>query len=276
MTDQNPNPGDTGANPAPWYGADAGDDIKGFVELKGWDAPSKAIASYRELEGFVGADKAGRGVVWPKDEADVEGWKAINARLGVPETPDAYKLPVPDGGDPEFAKAIAPVMHKLGLSAKQAEGLAAYVNEYEREASAKYETEHTAKVAADLEQLKASLGAAYAPTVELGKRAAASVGVSEEQFAALEQTLGLAGTVQLFASIGKKLGEDTFAGGGTPAGGDLSPAAAQVRLTELSKDKGWMGRLMSGDRVAIEEKERLNANVLGVSLADYRRSKSAA
>ena len=96
------------------------------------------------------------------------------------------------------------------------------------------------------------------------------------QVAALEETLGLKGTVELFANIGKKLGEDRFVGDGTPAGGDVSPEVAKVRLEQLGKDKGWMARLLSGDRMATEEKERLNANALGLSLSDYRRAKSAA
>lgn len=270
MTEQTTTDTTTTTTASPWYGADAGDDIKGFVELKGWDAPTKAIASYRELEQFVGADKAGRGVVWPKDETDVEGWKAINAKLGVPETPDAYKLPVPEGGSADFAKAIAPVMHKLGLSAKQAEGLAQYVNQFEAEQASRFETESKARAEQEIAKFKADLGAAYGPTVELGKRAAKTFGVTDEQFSALEESLGLKGTVELFAAIGKKLGEDTFVGDGTLVGGDVSPQAASVRLEQLRNDREWVAKVLAGDVKAIEEKERLEANQLGMSLAAYR------
>ncbi len=266
--------GDKGAAAPAWYGDNA--DLKGFVENKGWQSPADALTAYRNLETFVGADKAGRGVVWPKDDADTEGWKAIHARLGVPEKPDGYKIPVPEGGNAEFATAVAPVMHQLGLSAKQAEGLAAFVNQYEAQAMAKYEAEHKAKVDAELAEFKGKMGAAYDKTVELAKRAAGTFGVTDEAFAALESTLGLKGTVELFSAIGAKLGEDKFVSDGSPAGGDLSPEAAQQRFSELSKDKNWMAKILSGDRVALEEKDRLNANMLGMSLADYRRAKSAA
>lgn len=255
---------------APWYGADAGDDIRGFVENKGWDSPLKAVDAYRNLESFVGADKAGRGVVWPKDETDAEGWKAIHQRLGVPETPDAYNIPVPEGGNPEFAKAIAPVMHRLGLTAKQAEGLAQYVNQFETEQAAKFETESKARAEQEIAKFKADLGAAFTPTVELGKRAAASLGIKDEQFSALEEVLGLKGTVELFASIGKKLGEDSFAGDGVPAGGDMSPQGAKARLEALRNDQAWVAKVLSGDIKAVEEKDRLEANQLGMTLAQYR------
>ncbi len=271
MTDQNT--GDTTTTTtttAPWYGADAGDDVKGFVENKGWDSPLKAVDAYRNLESFVGADKAGRGVVWPKDETDAEGWKAIHQRLGVPETHEAYKLAVPEGGNAEFAKAIAPVMHQLGLTAKQAEGLAQYVNKFEAEQAAKFETESKARVEQELAKFKAELGASYAPTVELGKRAAASLGIKDEQFSALEEVLGLKGTVELFAAIGKKIGEDSFAGDGVPAGGDMSPEGAKARLEALRNDQAWVAKVLSGDIKAVEEKDRLEANQLGMTLAQYR------
>lgn len=281
MTDQNGSAaggqpgadGGAGANTAPWYGADAGDEIKGFVETKGWNGPGDAIKSYRNLEQMLGADKAGRGFVWPKDDADTEGWNGLYAKLGRPESADGYKLPVPEGASPEFSKAIAPVMHQLGLSTKQAEGLAAFVNQYETEQAAKYETERQAKVDSDLAAFKTELGAAYDKTVELAKRAAGSFGVKAEQFAGLEEVLGLKGTVELFAAIGAKIGEDTFVGGDPTKSGELSAAAAKQRFEQLKGDQAWMAKLMSGDRVAVEEKERLDANMLGMSLAEYRAAK---
>lgn len=268
MSDDNKGAGPDGGTPA-WYGDDA--DTKGFVENKGWKSPGDAIGAYRNLEQFVGADKAGRGIIWPKDDADTEGWKAIHARLGVPETPDAYKIPVPEGGSPEFAKAIAPVMHKLGLTAKQAEGLAAYVNEYEKDQSTKFEAEQKARIDADLAKFKGELGASYDATVSLAKRAAGSLGIKDEQFAGLEEALGLRGTVELFAAIGKKLGEDTFVGEGSSGPKDLSVEAARARLKELGSDKGFMEKLLSGDRLAKDEKDRLDANVLGMTLEEYRK-----
>lgn len=267
--------GDGNGAPAPaWYGDNA--DLKGFVENKGWQSPADALTAYRNLETFVGADKAGRGVIWPKDEADTEGWKAIHARLGVPETPEAYKLKVPEGGNTEFAKAIAPVMHQLGFTAKQAEGISAFVAKYEADGNAKAEAEITAQIAKSTEAYKAELGAAFEPTVALAKRAAGLAGVTDEQYAALEQVMGLKGTVGLFAFFGQKLGEDKFVGDGAPAGGDLSPEAARQKFEQLKKDQGWLARVMSGDRVAVEEKERLDANMLGMTLKDFRREKGAA
>lgn len=259
-----------GGSAAPWFGADAGDDIKGFVETKGWAGPTDAIKSYRNLEQLLGADKAGRAVVWPKDDADTEGWKAIRARLGVPETPDAYKLQVPEGANDAFVKAVAPKMHELGLSAKQAQGLAEFVNGWEQQQSEAWEAEQKARTEQAVADFKAKLGPAYARTVDLGKRAAKLLGINDQQFAGLEETLGLEGTVNLFAAIGQKLGEDQFVGDGTPTGGDLSVAAAKARFEQLKADQGWMAKLMSGDRLAMEEKERLDANMLGMSLAEYR------
>lgn len=270
MSDETPNP-----NPAPWFGADAAPEIKGFVENKGWDSPTKAIDAYRSLETFVGADKAGRGVVWPKDDADTAGWNGVYTRLGRPESADGYKFNLGEGANAAFVQAIAPEMHKLGLSSKQAEGLAAFVAGFEKQQAEAWEAERSSKVEQSVAAFKTKLGASFNPTVELGKRAAKTLGVNDEQFAGLEETLGLEGTVTLFAAIGKKLGEDQFVGGGDARPtGDLSPAAATQRIEQLKADQGWMAKLLSGDRAAIEEKDRLDANMLGMTFTDFRKAKA--
>jgi hypothetical protein len=252
-----------GNTQAPWYGADAGDEIKGFVELKGWNDPKAAITSYQNLEKLLGADKAGRAVVWPKDDGDTDAWNQVYSKLGRPEKPDDYKLPVPEGANDAFAKAIAPKMHELGLSSKQAAGLAEFVNAYEQQQMQAYEAQSKAASEKAIADFKAELGNAFGPTVELGKRAAAALGVNEQQFAGLEEVLGLKGTVELFASIGKKLGEDTFVdGNGNPDASKLSPAAAQVRLQQLLADKDWVAKYTSGDSAARALKDQLDAAIV--------------
>ena len=94
-----------------WYGGYA-EDIRGFVENKGWKDPSDAITGYINLEKYLGADKAGRGLVLPKDDAATDEWGQVYDRLGRPKSPDEYKLPVPDGDTGEFAKMAAGEFHK--------------------------------------------------------------------------------------------------------------------------------------------------------------------
>lgn len=272
MSDQNGsapagNPaGDAGtATAAPWYGAEAGDDVKGFVELKGWDTPDKAISSYRNLETLLGADKAGRAVVWPKDENDAEAWKAIHARLGVPEKPDDYKLPVPDGQSDAFAKAMAPVLHKLGVPAAAAEKLAAAFNDYGTQQQQAAQAAAEQRVAQEMDALKAEWGQAYDQNKALGSRfataMAAEMGWDPETTAGklemLEAAWGSSALMKFMAAAGKFLGEDRFAEGDQPSGRILSPAAAMARITELQQDKEFFARLEKGDAAAKAEWDRL-------------------
>ena len=104
--------------------------VRGVVLNKGWKAPEDAITSYANLEKLLGADKAGRGVVLPKDDAGADEWGQFWNRLGRPEAADQYNIPLPDGDDGGFAKQAATWFHEAGLTQRQAEGLAGKWNEF--------------------------------------------------------------------------------------------------------------------------------------------------
>lgn len=252
-----------GGNAAPWYGADAGDDVKGFVELKGWTDPKAAITSYRNLETLLGADKAGRAVVWPKDDADADGWKALNAKLGVPETADAYKLPVPDGDDGAFAKALAPLLLKAGLSTRQAEALATEWNGYQAAQLADINAKIETGVRADMDALKQEWGPAYPARCELAKRAAASLGLNEDDVADWVASSGYAKVQKTLAAMGERIGEDKFVGDGRPGGQVMTPASASARLEQLKADPDWLNKFANGDATARAEKDRLDRFIAG-------------
>ena len=60
----------------------------------------------------------------PGKDATPEEWAAFYGQLGRPETPEGYELPLPEGDDGAFAKEMAPILHKHGVTAAQAKGLA--------------------------------------------------------------------------------------------------------------------------------------------------------
>src|SRR5690606_12217572 len=72
------------------------EEARAEAAAEGWGGPAAAVESYRQLERLLGADKAGRGLVLPKGPEDVEGWRAVHARLGCPEAPEAYELDLPE------------------------------------------------------------------------------------------------------------------------------------------------------------------------------------
>ena len=63
------------------------------------------------------SDPAPQGyVTLPTENSTPEEWAEFYGKLGRPETAEKYDLPVPQGLDDSFPKAMAPVMFQAGLS----------------------------------------------------------------------------------------------------------------------------------------------------------------
>jgi hypothetical protein len=73
--------GDGSDLPAAWTGPldDAG---RALVAAKGWRGPGDVVQSYANLEKLMGADRAGRTVVPPKDGDAAEAFDAFYDRIG--------------------------------------------------------------------------------------------------------------------------------------------------------------------------------------------------
>lgn len=260
-------------NPAPtaWYAPEGLDpntstQLGELVKAKGWKGPADALLSYQNLERVFGADKAGRTILAPKSDDDADGWNAVYNRLGRPESPDKYGLPVPEGDDGSFAQAAAPVLHELGLTTRQAKGLAEWWN---KASSARIEAEGEAfakSSEAEYAALKGEWGTAAAQNEELAKRAvlkfSKEAGIDEAAFDAMERAIGTAKVMKLFHAIGAQFSESSFVASDAPTGGALTPAQAKQKVAGMFADKEFMARYMHPDeRVrqgAIEEMMTLN------------------
>ena len=254
----NPAPAGT-STPAPqgnWFDSFP-EDVRGTVQTKGWASPLDAIQSYTNLEKFLGADKSGRGLVIPRDDATPDEWGQVYDKLGRPTSPDQYKIPAPEGAPPEFVQAAAGKFHELGLNAKQAEGLAQWWNQ-QAETMAGSQQAQTAQ-AAELEmaQLQQEWGKEFDSNIEAGRRAARQFGADEATLSKMEGALGTKGMLQFFAKIGKGMGEDSFVDGSGGGKFGMSPEAARVRINQLKGDPAWSSKYLSGDADAKTELERL-------------------
>lgn len=190
-------PADTPAPPADWTaGLDA--DAKTYIESKGYKSPAEALTALRGYE--------------------------------PPATADAYEIPVPDGESPEFAKAVAPLFHKAGLSSAQAKALAEGWNEMQasqRGAAAQAETDAAAAADAAAKRedtaLQSEWGKDYAANKEHARRAAMQFLPGDDEaksafVAELERKFGYTATMKMWAAIGSGLAEHTAKGlGSAPA-----------------------------------------------------------
>ncbi|RJO61602.1 MAG: hypothetical protein C4542_06065 [Dehalococcoidia bacterium] len=260
----------TGASPAPAapaapatdWSAGLDPDTGAYTKNKGWKAPSDIITSYRNLEKVIGADRAGRTVVLPGKDAKPEELEALYNRLGRPASPDKYSISAEgdDGGFTEWARGT---FHKSGLTDVQAKSLAGEYQAYAKQVSERRAAEMADKMAAEHESLKKEWGAKYEHNVGVAKRAAAAFGVPPEVLDTLQQAIGFAGVMKFMATVGAKMGEDTFEEGGDKGGGFglLSPAEAKAELDRLMSDKdfktAWLDKNHPRHAEMMERKARL-------------------
>lgn len=186
---------------ANWYDS-APDEVKGFIQNKGWDDPIKAVTSYQQLEKFQGADPDSI-IKLPKEGEPMD---AVYEKLGRPKTVDEYKWEAPDGVqvDNNYLNAIKSAAHESGVSQQAFEKLASTHAQYElqiREAMAK---EIEQQQTAELKQLESEWGDKFGERVELGRRFV-SQNIPEgmdktETLSAIEDAIGTAAMLKLFAN----------------------------------------------------------------------------
>lgn len=244
----------------PWLPDVTDAEVIGTVQAKQWQNPSDAIKGYANLERLLGADRAGRTITIPKDEADADGWKAVYAKLGAPETPDGYDLPVPDGQSPDFAKQAAAWFHEAGVPKGQATKLAGKWNEF-MTAQAQVEAQNEQKaLEAEHAALAKDWGTGPAAEVqkEIARRAAVKLGLDESSIGALEKVAGFSKVMKVFAKMGELLGEHKAEGLDATGAFQLTPAAAQSRKGQLMADPAWRAKAMNPASSEWAELQRLD------------------
>ena len=246
------------AQPSPnsvWSAA-LDEETKSYVSNKGWKEPTDILMSYRNLEKFAGGSK--NLVELPGADADETALNAFYARLGRPEDPEQYGLEVPQGGNAEMVQWFKSAAFKHGLNQKQAAALYTEFNGM----SGSMQEKLQAQMAQDSQQQVASLkqewGQAYDQNISAGRRAVAALGYDEGRLAAIEDKLGAAEMLKLFATVGSKMGEDSFVGDRDPSGGfALTPAAATNQISDLKMDKEFMAQYLKGMPDAVGKMRRL-------------------
>lgn len=243
-------------NPSPWN-AGFDEDTNAYVSNKGWQSPADILSSYRNLEKFAGGSK--NLLEMPGADADQAALDAFYNKLGRPESADKYDLKVPDGADADLANWFKQTAHQSGLSAKQAASLFDAWNEMSASRMQAMEQAAQESSEAEINALKKEWGQGYEAQIDSGKRAVAALGYNAEQLNALESKMGTAEMLKLFAAVGSKMGEDTFADGnrsGNTTFG-LTPAAAKQQIADLKMDKNFMSEYLGGNKDAVAKMQRL-------------------
>ena len=234
------------------------------------DAESVALKALN-LEKFLGAEKAGRGVIIPKSDAKPEEWKAFYSKIGrAPEKPEGYKIPEGMKADDPVLREFQSLAHKMGMPADHWTETMSWYTGLAKKTQDRQLAEFEAKGERELSELRTEWGNAYDRKAELGQRAAAAFVPAStpeqrtELLTRIEGAIGTKATLQLFANIGEQLGEHGFVDGeGTVTGGGVTPEAARVRIEQLKGDREWGKGLINGDADKRAEWDRLHQVAYG-------------
>jgi hypothetical protein len=244
-----------GAQPQVWS-ASFDPDTQAYVQAKGWQTPTDLLTSYRNLEKFAGGSK--NLLELPGLDAEPNAWDPVYNRLGRPESPDGYKLEVPEGGDADLANWFKQTAHKAGLNDRQAAALFNEWNTLSGERMGQIEQAQQQQAEQAINELRREWGQAFDKQIDAGKRAATALGYDESKLSAIESKLGTADMLKLFATLGSKMGEDSFEGGErTGSSFGVTPSAARQQISDLKMDKNFMGEYLKGNPDAVAKMKRL-------------------
>ena len=165
------------------------------------------------------------------------------AKLGRPETADAYALPVPEGQDGSTAEWASGVFHKHGLTPAQAQGVAAEWNERVASMSGASEEANHRVVAATEAELRREWGAAYDQKMTGMDSTASALGINTDHLLGLRSAMGPAAALRFVDQLASKLGEDMVVNGES-AEGALTPAAAVEAMNAMWGDPETSKALM--------------------------------
>lgn len=249
-----------------WFNDFKDPEVKTWLtNYKGAYPNAEAVAQKAfHLERFVGADKAGRGIILPKDGAKPEEFMPIFRKLGAPETPDGYKVDEKLAKEPVMVK-FREHAHKIGMPAAHFDATMQFFTDFAKSQATTSDAALDAQAERDMEELRNEWpGEKYDENIEAGRRAARTF-LPHKDAEELKQTLhkleGALGTkamMKMWAAIGAGLSEEAFIDGdGAPSGG-MTPEGARLRIAELKKDADWVKRYQAGGLEEKAEFEKLH------------------
>lgn len=227
------------------------DDLKNYVQTKGFQNPQAAVEAFRGLEKLRGVPQE-RLLKLPETAEDI-AWNDVYSKLGKPDSPDGYGLQAGEGSDGAFANWAKDTFHKANLTTQQAHNIINAFSDYMNGKSVDKQEAYKTEVANQEIALKKDWGSAYHQNIAAAQRTAQTFQIPGEAIDALEQAVGFDGTMKLLHKIGEGLGEARFVSGESSKGfGDtiLTPDAAKAKISELKGDPEFVKKYTSNDPTA--------------------------
>jgi hypothetical protein len=262
-----------------WYkGVDA--ETVGLWENKGWDKTKPetvalaATKAYGEVQKMIGMKADHDFIPVPKDMTKGD-MNPVWEKLGRPKAATEYDfkdVKFKDGTelDEDFTTFLRERAFKSNLPKDAAADMARGLVEYLGNQDAKAESEKAAGIMEQKAALAKNWGTTpdkmdNSPQMLVAKLAAQRLGVDPETVNALESAVGYAKVMEMFRSIGTKIGEDKFITGAGPGSnnGAMSREGAVARKAELYKDPAWVSKFLAGSNEHVREMANLDRLITG-------------
>lgn len=224
----------------------------GYLEKKGLSDPKKLYDSYRNLERTLSSDK----IPLPKEGADPKEWDQVWSKLGRPDTPDKYVAP--EGTEPEMFKALAPGLHKAGLSNAQVGEITKAYNDYVGNLVQGQENSYLDDQSKAMKALESEWGKEAPKEIEFNRRAMRALGLSVDDATRYMQG-GAEKFLRLLNLAGRSIAEDNAGdiASNDTLGFGLTPNRAASELAELKANKDFMARVQRREPMAMAKYNRL-------------------
>jgi hypothetical protein len=229
------------------------DDMKGYIEKKGFADAGALAESYQNLEKLRGVP-AEQLLQLPADMSDLEAMSPVYSKMGRPDAPDGYTNVLGEGFNDEVFKSVAETAHQLGLGDGQFQGL----QQIMQEQSTHLKEQMDAESAAAFDAWKSDKPEDFNNSARL----LANLDMDES---AVESLLNGDKTAMydMLAKIAARSSEGDVVHGEQPKseGFGMSPQAAKAKVQELMADETFMKNYTSDNRLvrqpAIERMSKL-------------------
>jgi len=217
------------------------DDMKGYIETKGFADAGALAESYQNLEKLRGVP-AEQLLTLPADMSDLEAMAPVYSKMGRPDTPEAYTNVMGEGMNDDVFKSVAETAHKLGLGDGQFQGL----QQIMQEQSVQVKEQMDADSAASFDAWKAEKPEDFNNSARL----LANLGMDD---AAVEGLLSGDKTAMydMLSKVAARSSEGDVVHGEQPTqeGFNISPQAAKSKVAALMADETFMKAYTSDNRL---------------------------
>lgn len=224
---------------------------RSFITSKGFKSADDMAAALMAADNMVSL---------PTEKSTEEELNAFYTKLGRPESAEKYNFNIPEGQSDEFAKSVAPLLFKAGLTQKQLDTLVPDWNNFvaaRNEALTKAAQEEFTKAT---EELKKEWGANYEANETLAQRATQALGLTAEELDGLVKAKGTAWVYKTMVKLSKAIGDDKIKGtsGGRTEVNLSDPKEAQAEIARLMKDPQFAADFVKGEAKAKEKWDKLH------------------